>query len=72
MAYNLRNQEAKNYKSIEDGVKLPRRARVSVDSKKLYPVSVIEEEDDRVKIHYEGYSDEYDEWRSKTRSLPAF
>ena len=37
-----------------------------MDSKKLYPVSVIEEEDDRVKIHYEGYSDEYDEWRSKS------
>ena len=31
----------------------------------LYAIEVLEEKDDQVKIHYTGYSSEYDEWRSK-------
>ena len=32
---------------------------------KLYAVEVVEEEGERVKIHYVGYDDRFDEWRQK-------
>ena len=36
-----------------------------VNTIKLYDIEVVEEdlENDKVKIHYVGYSDKYDEWR---------
>ena len=39
----------------------PRR----VLSNKLYPITVIEKEGDKVKIHYDGYGEEFDEWRNE-------
>ena len=41
---------------------LPRSKRTSSKSK-VYPISVVERDGSRVKIHYVGYSDSYDEWR---------
>ncbi len=42
---------------------LPRAERRQVDPpNKLYDIEVVEEADEKVKIHYLGYSDKYDEW----------
>ena len=60
-----RQKKAVNYKE-EDFVKLPKAEKVKKEAK-LYPVTVTQEksEGDRamVKIHYEGYSNDCDEWR---------
>ena len=40
---------------------LPRPKRTSQKSK-LYPISIVERDESRVKIHYVGYNDGYDEW----------
>ena len=53
-----------NYKELSQ-LNLPkssikRRRKVS---KKLYPISVIEKQENRVKMHYIGYEDHFDEWR---------
>ena len=55
-----------NYKELSQ-LNLPkssikRRRKVS---KKLYPISVIEKQENRVKIHYIGYEDHFDEWRDE-------
>lgn len=31
----------------------------------MYPISVVERNGSKVKIHYEGYGEEYDEWRDE-------
>ena len=31
----------------------------------LYPVRIVEREAGRVKVHYEGYGTEYDEWKDE-------
>ena len=55
-----------NYKELEN-IKLPKasRPKASVSKPKLYPVTILEGEsnNDQVKIHYVGYSSDYDEWR---------
>ncbi len=60
-----RQREEVNYKE-ESFIKLPKSDRIQQKTK-LYPVTVQEEksEGDRamVKIHYVGYSSEWDEWR---------
>lgn len=65
MAYNLRSgegtQERKNYRQLVT-IKLPRAQRTRTDDT-LYPLEVIDREGDRVKVHYIGYSTQYDEWR---------
>lgn len=58
--YNLRK---KNDVCYQDWPILPRARRVN---DKLYPIEVVEEKEDRVKIHFTGYDTKYDEWRSKT------
>ena len=60
MAYYLRDREPKNYR--DDGVVLPRRTR-RIAKEKLYPVEVLEEDkaNHRIKVHYIGYADSYDE-----------
>ena len=45
-----------------NNVDLPRSKRTP-NKNKLYPISVVERDGFRVKIHYVGYSDCYDEWR---------
>lgn len=63
--YNLRNQEAKDYKVLST-LRLPRAKHVKKDDK-LYELEVIEEDvyTSRVKVHYVGYDSEHDEWRDK-------
>jgi len=60
MAYNLRTSEGrKNYRDL-DTIKLPRAQRIK---DKLYPLEIVGRDGDRVKVHYIGYSSQYDEWR---------
>ena len=66
MEYNLREVPRANYKDLAD-VKLP-RAQPQMTESKLYPVEIVEEEEDQVKVHYIGYDSAYDEWKKK-RSL---
>ena len=56
--YSLRSKEPKNYKTLAEGIKIPRCRRVAAD--KLYPITVVETHGDKVKIHYEGCGDEHD------------
>ena len=61
MAYHLRSatnpSTCKNYRELNE-IKLPRAQRVHVKTvDKLYAVEVVEEEGERVKIHYVGYDD---------------
>ena len=35
-------------------------------SKKLYPIEVIKSTRNRVRVHYVGYSSQYDEWKNKS------
>ena len=46
--------------------RLPRPEKVRAKSDKLFPVKVVEKEGQRVKIHYVGYSIDYDEWREES------
>ena len=62
MAYSLRNGPRKNYKKLGDGVKLPRERPKRVDET-LYPVEIVERNEERVKVHYIGYDSSYDEWK---------
>jgi len=52
----------KDYKELGDGVKLPRERPKRVEEK-LYPVEIIERNEERVKVHYIGYNSSYDEWK---------
>ena len=40
---------------------------VWVSTKHMYEIELVEAEKERVKIHYIGYSDKYDEWKLKAR-----
>ena len=53
-----------NYKDLSDRLRLPRWRRSIKEEQKLYPVEVLEEneENQRVKVHYLGYGDEHEEW----------
>ena len=53
-----------------DDLSLPRARRdktKAVSPDRLYPLRVVEEDEERqlVKVHYEGYSATYDEWRPR-------
>ena len=63
MEYNLREVPRANYNDLAD-VKLP-RARPQMTESKLYSVEIVEEEEDRVKVHYIGYDSAHDEWKKK-------
>ena len=47
---------------------LPRRRATSSLKRNLYDIEIVDEdeESDRVRIHYVGYSSEYDEWRNRS------
>jgi len=46
---------------------LPRLQRVNVEPRnKLYDITVIEELDDKVKVHYVGYPEKFDEWMDRS------
>lgn len=61
----LRSKRRINYREACD-IRLPRAERVQAGSDKLFPVEVVEKEDKRVKVHYVGFSTEYDEWREES------
>ena len=46
---------------------LPRR-RATSSLKNLYDIEIVDEDEekDKVRIHYVGYSSEYDEWRNRS------
>ena len=57
-----------NYRELLS-CKMPRMTRTlskRSTSKKLYPVEVIESTRNRVRVHYVGYSSQYDEWKDKS------
>ena len=62
--YNLRKKEKTNYQEVNNVI-LPRPVR-SNNTSKLYAITIVEEDGERVKVHYEGYDDKYDEWKDKS------
>ena len=54
-----------NYKDLAT-FKIPARGTQRVEKKELYPVEIIERNEDRVRVHYIGYNDDYDEWKDVT------
>ena len=48
--------------SDERSAKSPKRKRAD-QSDTLYPVTVLEDDGSRYRVHYVGYSDSYDEWK---------
>ena len=51
-----------NYKDLAD-VKLPNARLLKPKEKadnKLYPIDIVEQQDNRVRIHYVGYASEHD------------
>ena len=62
MVYNFRERSPKNYKELAT-VALPRAQRTkAADPDALYRVEVLERDDERVKVHWIGYSNDKDEW----------
>lgn len=61
----VKNRERSTSVIVQD-VPLPRKERVNLN--KLYDIEVVEEdlENDKVKIHYVGYSSRYDEWKCRS------
>ena len=71
MAYQLRQGQRINYCELVD-TKLPQAKRTGrQQDEKLYAIEELEEKDGQVKIHYTGYSSDYDEWRNKDIVLPT-
>ena len=73
MAYSLRTTKRKNYKEIAD-VQVPRgrRALRKPAKDELYPVEIVEWEDEqgKVKVHYLGYGECYDKWKFLEEIVP--
>lgn len=58
-----RDRSTVNYREVE-ALKLPRASRSQPSSRdKLYSVTILEQDEDKVKVHYVGYSSIYDEWK---------
>ena len=64
MSRELRKRKNINYKEVGD-IKLPRaeKKRCWSDSEELFPVRVVEKEENRVRVHYVGYPSKYNEWK---------
>ena len=52
---------------MDEGFKLSRSCCVPAD--KLYPITVLEQAGKKVKIHYEGYGEEFDEYVPQSLDL---
>ena len=63
-AYNLRRRNPVDYRTLDEGIKIPRSRCVPADE--LYPILVLERAGEKVKIHYEGYGEEFDEWKDES------
>lgn len=62
----LRKRLPKDYKELTD-VKILKAKRLKCDgasSGSLYPIEIVEEENNRYKVHYVGYANTYDEWKT--------
>ena len=68
MAYSLRKRERKDYKESA-GIQLPRasRPRLRRPEAELFDVDIVatEEGTGRVKVHYRGWGEEFDEWKDQ-------
>ena len=54
-----------NYKEL-DNLRLPKESVTkSKEENKLYPITVVEQENNKVKVHYVGYSSDFDEWKKE-------
>ena len=65
MQRRTRTKAAVNYKELVD-IKLPKRSRRTKSTSKvdeLFPITIVERQESRVKVHYIGYSSIYDEWK---------
>ena len=65
MSYELCQGQRKDYKELADTKLLQAKRSSKHDTDKLFAVEIVEEEENRVKIHYTGYSSKHDEWRDK-------
>ena len=63
--YCLRDLRPQNYRNDFQLPRLSRCQKKVTNDDKLYPVDIIEKKGNRVKIHYIGYEDEFDEWREE-------
>ena len=71
MTYQLRHGQRVDYRELSD-TKLPHASWTGRQhDDKLYAIELLEEKDGQVKIHYSGFSSEYDEWRDKDIVEPA-
>ena len=69
-AYKLRETVRQDYKQLND-VHIPRIKPSKREEDKLYPVEIVDRADDgRVKVHYIGFSDRYDEWKDNDDIVP--
>ena len=63
----LKNSAKVNYKKLLDTGRLPRakRLRCRDPTDTLFPVMILESINHRVRIHYDGYDSDFDEWRDE-------
>lgn len=64
--YEKRKKNRVDYKQLSDSFKLPRAKKTRASKEKLFAVEVLQVENDRVKVHYVGYGEEYDEWKDQS------
>jgi len=67
-SYRLRKRAICDYRQLAS-VTLPREMQYST-AKKLYPIKIVATRDTKVRIHYIGYRDQYDEWREADDLVP--
>ena len=65
MAYQFCQSQQINYCELADTNPPQAKRTERQQDDKLYAIEVLEEKDEQVKIHYTGYSSDYDEWRNK-------
>ena len=61
-----RTQSAQARQASEITIAIPQASKKSnKKADKLYHIEVVEEEEGKVKVHYTGYSSDFDEWKLK-------
>ena len=64
--YDTRRHKV-DYKQLVECAKLPRTKKICTPGdKQLFPVEILEAENNQVKVHYIGYGKEDDEWKDKS------
>ena len=71
--YCLRMLERADYRRLAD-VEVPRTSTTTTPqaSDELYPVEIVERDESRglVRVHYTGFSRQYDEWKEAGEIVP--